>query len=98
LETEKWQIAKAILSKKSNVGSITISDLKLYYRAIAINTLLAQKQIRRPVEQNKIEDPNTNSCSYTHLIFDKGTKNMNVEKTASSTNVAGKSGYLPAVN
>jgi hypothetical protein len=35
-----------------------------------------------------------NPHSYAHLIFDKGTKNM--EKTASSTNVAGKTGYLSA--
>jgi hypothetical protein len=32
--------------------------------------------------------------SYAHLIFDKGVKNYNGEKTAASTNVAGKMGYL----
>jgi hypothetical protein len=29
---------KQILSKKSNAGSITIPDLKLFYRAITIKT------------------------------------------------------------
>jgi hypothetical protein len=36
--------------------------------------------------------------NYVHLIYDKGTKTYNGEKTASSTNVVGKSGYLPAEN
>jgi hypothetical protein len=39
-----------------------------------------------------------NPCRYTHLIFDKVTKTYNGEKTAFSTNVAGKTGYLHAEN
>jgi hypothetical protein len=39
---------------------------------------------------------NPHSCA--HLIFDKGAKTYNGEKTASSIIVAGTSGYLPAEN
>jgi hypothetical protein len=39
-----------------------------------------------------------NSHSYAHFIFDKVPKTYNGEKAASSTNGAGKSGYLPAEN
>jgi hypothetical protein len=44
---------------------------------------------------NRIEHPNMNPHNCVHLIFEEGPKNIRW-KTASSTNVAGKSGYLPA--
>jgi hypothetical protein len=39
-----------------------------------------------------------NPHSYAHLIFDKGAKKYDEEKTASLTNVAGKNGYPFAKN
>jgi hypothetical protein len=45
------QIAKEILSKKSNAGKITVSDSKLYYRDNNANSMvLAQKQPHRSTE------------------------------------------------
>jgi hypothetical protein len=58
------------------------------------STVLAQKQTGRPREQNR--KSNTSPFSYRHFIFDKEPKICIVEKTASSTNGVGKTGYLPA--
>jgi hypothetical protein len=73
------QIAKAILSKKSNAGGITISNIKLYYRAIATKTAWYWHRNRYEDQWNTIEDLDMNSHSYTHLIFDNGTKNTKME-------------------
>jgi hypothetical protein len=54
--------------------------------------VLAQKYMKTSGNQDM------NPTIYAHLIFDKGAKTYNGEKTASSTNVAGKSDYLPAKN
>jgi hypothetical protein len=73
---KRLQIAMAILSKKSNAGGITIPDLKLYYRAIAIKSAWYWQKNRYEKQWNRIEDLGVNLHSYAHFIFDKGAENV----------------------
>jgi hypothetical protein len=73
-------------------------DFKLYYRAIVINTTWYWHKNRYEDQWKRTEDLDMNTLSYAHLIFGKVAKTYNGENRSSSTNIAGKSGYLPTEN
>jgi uncharacterized protein (DUF736 family) len=91
-------IARQYWAKNSNTGGIKTPDFKLYYRAIAIKTVWHRHKNRYKDQWNRVEDPDINPHSYTHLTFDKGAKKHKIEERSSSTSVAGKTGYLPVEN
>lgn len=74
------QIAKSTLSRKN----FRISDLTLDYRAIVIKTACFW---------NRIEDPERNSDTYSHLIFEKASKTYTEAGGYYLTNCAGNTGY-----
>jgi hypothetical protein len=75
---KRLQIARAVLSKKSIAGDITIPDLKLYYRAITIKTAWYWHKNRQEDQWIRIENPDISL--HNQLIFDKGSQNTQLRK------------------
>jgi hypothetical protein len=87
-----------VFSKKSNAGDITMPDVKLHYTAIAIKT--AWYCHKTDIKTSGTEQK-TRTWVHTAtptFFLTKVPKSYDGEYTASSTSVAGKSGYLPAEN
>ena len=76
METQRPRIAKEVLRKLNGARGINLPDFRLYYKVIVIKIAWFWNKKINIDQRNKMESPEISRCTYRHLIFDKGGKNI----------------------
>ena len=97
MEAQKIPNSQSCLEKKNGAGGINLPDFNHTTKLQSSRQYGTGSKKNKYRPMNKIGSPEINSHIYGYLIFDKGGKNIQWNKTASSISDAGKTGQIHAI-